>query len=276
MWSTINPRFGLRPDWCRSGARGLWPAGFAALFAIGLGGSIALLAVSLAAGRVGFENTLADDLLELPVIEQFILVALLAPLLEEFLFRLPLAGKLRIGMLAAVGAVGLFSFLVGPYLGSLPEADEAVSTVGFLDFALGLEAVLFVAVLFGAVLVVPGVLWIQSLIVSVGGGGREDDAAPARRQWRDVAAGWWETHPRWPIWSAIAAFGLVHLSNYDVNWSVAAVAVVPLVVSPQLWLGLMFTIARVRYGWWAGLVLHAVHNLSVWGVSSLLSELEAT
>ena len=63
---------------------------------------------------------------------------------------------------------------------------------------------------------------------------------------------------------------MVHLSNYDVTWSFATMAVAPLVVGPQIWLGLMFTIARVRYGWWAGLVLHAFHNLAVWSVSSAL------
>lgn len=250
MWSTISPRFALRPDWHRSAAPRRWPAGLAVLFVIGLGGSIALLVVSFAAASVGFENTLADELLERPVMEQFLLVALFAPVLEEFLFRLPLVGRLRLGMLGAVGAVG------------------------FVNFVFGDGAVLAVAALFGAVAIASGVLWIQSLIVGVARADGDGDAAPASRPWRDGAARWWESHPRWPMWIALAAFGLVHLSNYDVSWSVAAVVVVPLVVSPQLWLGLMFTIARVRYGWWAGLVLHAVHNLAVWGVSSLLGELE--
>ena len=249
MWSTISPRFALRPDWHRSATPRLWPAGLALLFLIGLGGSIALLMVSFAAGNVGFENTLADELLERPVVEQFVLVALFAPVLEEFLFRLPLAGRIRVGMLAAVGAVG------------------------FLNFAVGDGAVLAVAALFGAVTIACGVLWIQSLIVGASAGDGDADAAPASRPWRECVAHWWEGHPRWPMWIALAAFGLVHLSNYEVNWSAAAVVVAPLVVSPQLWLGLMFTIARVRYGWWAGLVLHAVHNLAVWGVSGLLSEL---
>ncbi|WP_419909136.1 type II CAAX prenyl endopeptidase Rce1 family protein [Candidatus Poriferisodalis sp.] len=220
------------------------------LFFIGLGGSIVLLMVSFAAGSVGFENTLADELLERSVMEQFLLVALFAPVLEEFLFRLALVGRLRLGMLAAVGAVG------------------------FVNFVFGDGAVLAVAALFGAVAIASGVLWIQSLIVGVAHADRDRDAAPANRAWRDGAARWWASHPRWPMWIALAAFGLVHLSNYDVNWSASAVVVVPLVVSPQLWLGLMFTIARVRYGWWAGLVLHAIHNLAVWGVSSLLSEFE--
>ena len=246
MWSAISPRFGLRPDWRCSATPRRWPAGLALLFLIGLGGSIALLMVSFAAGRVGFENTLANELLKRPVVEQFVLVALFAPVLEEFLFRLPLTGSLRLGMLGAVGAIGFVNFVVGD------------------------GAVLAVAALFGAVAIASGVLGIQSLIV---GGALSDsgrDAAPASRPWRDGTARWWESHPRWPVWIALAAFGLVHLSNYDVNWSAAAVVVVPLVVSPQLWLGLMFTIARVRYGWWAGLVLHALHNLAVWGASSLI------
>ncbi len=234
MWNTVSPRFGLRPDWCRAQDRDRtrWPIGLAVLFVMGLTGSIVLLSVSLTAGRVGFENTLADELLARPLIEQFVLVALFAPVVEEFLFRLPLTQRLRIKMLAAVGVVGFLNFL---------PSDGAALT-------------LVVAALFGTLALACGVL-------------------QTKRVWADAAARWWEAHPRWPVWASVTAFGLVHLSNYDVSWSAATVVVAPLVVSPQMWLGVMFTIACVRYGWWAGLVLHAMHNLAVWGFSSLLTEM---
>lgn len=79
----------------------------------------------------------------------------------------------------------------------------------------------------------------------------------------------WGRSPRLPIYCVTLIFGLIHIVNFDVDWSVLAVLVAPLAVSPQIWLGLMFTIARVRYGWWAGLVLHAGHNGLIWSISSV-------
>jgi membrane protease YdiL (CAAX protease family) len=246
VWSTISPRFGVHPDWRTAANRRRWPGGLALLFVIGLGGSLALLAVSQLAARTGYVNTLENELLQRPLVEQFLLVALLAPVVEELVFRLPLAARLRLGVLAAAGAFGL------------------------LNFAGGDGPVVVVAAVFALIVLLSGALWIQSLVAGVArpdAGGETGSRSPV---WRDSVARWWESHPRWPVWCSVAAFGIVHLANYDVAWTIATVVVAPLVVSPQIWLGLMFTIARVRYGWWAGLVLHAFHNLAVWSVSSAI------
>ncbi|MCH1614731.1 MAG: CPBP family glutamic-type intramembrane protease, partial [Acidimicrobiales bacterium] len=85
------------------------------------------------------------------------------------------------------------------------------------------------------------------------------------------AENWWRNNPKWPIWIAVTIFGLVHLVNFEVDWTIGAILAAPFVVSPQLWLGLIFTIGRVRYGWFAGLGLHAAHNLTVWTLSTLIS-----
>ena len=82
---------------------------------------------------------------------------------------------------------------------------------------------------------------------------------------------WWETNPRAVIYIVTLIFGLIHIVNFDVDWSLPALLVAPLVVSPQIWLGLMFTIARVRFGWLAGLALHAAHNGFIWSVSTAIS-----
>ena len=243
VWSTVSPRFGTHPDWRAAANRRHWPGGLALLFVLGLGGSLALLAVSLLAARTGYVNILETELLDRPLIEQLLLVALIAPVIEEFVFRLPLAARLRLGALAAAAAFGL------------------------LNFAGGDGPVIVVAAVLALIVLLSGVLWIQSLVAGVArpdAGGENGQRSPV---WRDSVAGWWEAHPRWPVWCSIAAFGVVHLANYDVSWTFATVVVAPLVVSPQMWLGLMFTIARVRYGWWAGLMLHAFHNLAVWSVT---------
>lgn len=241
VWSTVSPRFGAYPDWRTAAVRKRWPLGVALLFGLGLVGSIALLAVSQLAARTGFVNTLEAELLELSVVQQLFLVVLFAPVVEELIFRLPLTVRPRWGVLAATGAIGA------------------------LNFAGSSGPVIAVAAVFALIAVVSVALWAQSLVARTA----RAHAESVRRSpaWRDGVADWWAAHPRWPIWYSVAAFGLVHLSNYDVTWTVVTVAVTPLVVSPQIWLGLMFTIARVRYGWWAALGLHACHNLAVWSVS---------
>ena len=81
----------------------------------------------------------------------------------------------------------------------------------------------------------------------------------------------WERFPAWPIWGFSVLFALTHLVNFDIEWSVVAVLAIPIAVGPQLWLGLMFSIGRVRYGWWAGLAVHAAHNLTVWSIAQVVT-----
>lgn len=226
---------------------GRWPGGLALLFAIGLAGSIALLFIAQAAAQVGFEDTLEAELTSEPLIVQLLLVALLAPVIEETAFRLVLASRLRLGAAGAAGAIGAAYFAFGPPL------------------------VQVVAALFGVVMVAACVLWGQAMIAGTMSEPGVERAGMARTTWHASVERWWTSHARWPVWCSIALFSYVHLSNYDVSWSLGAVIAAPFVVSPQLWLGLIFTIARVRYGWWAGLVLHACHNLTVWSVFSVVS-----
>ena len=88
---------------------------------------------------------------------------------------------------------------------------------------------------------------------------------------REAGEAWGGKNPRAVIYIGTLIFGLIHIVNFDVNWSLPALLVAPLVVSPQIWLGLMFTIARVRFGWLAGLALHAAHNGFIWSVGTAIS-----
>ena len=247
VWSTINPRFGIRPDWRTAASRKTWPGGLALLFVIGLGGSIALLFVSLAAAQTGYESTLEDELLAEPLLAQLIHVAVAAPLFEETAFRLALTARPRLGALALSGATGFVYFAFSGVLSQI------------------------VAALFAAIAVAALVLWAQSMIAGIGRDDAIDAREPTRQPWSERVRRWWSAHPRWIIWCSIGVFGIVHVNNFDVRLHLASIVVAPLVVGPQLWVGLTFTIARVRYGWWAGLALHALHNFAVWSVSSALS-----
>lgn len=59
------------------------------------------------------------------------------------------------------------------------------------------------------------------------------------------------------FWLVAIAFALIHLVNYEAAGGI--LMLLPLVV-PQFVAGLLFGYARVRYGLWASIALHAMHN----------------
>ena len=181
------------------------------LFVLAVVGAVGLVIVQLAAINLGgYHSTLDDELDALSRISQLIQLVVIAPLVEETVYRLALMRRMRhfLVILSAL-ALGLFWW---------PLVFAAVAMIA---------------------------VW----------------AIPA---WREGSSLWWEANPRWPIWIYISGFGLVHLVNFDIDWSVATVVVAPLVVGPQLWVGLLFTIGRVRFGWWVGVAQHAMYNLFIW------------
>ena len=221
---TIGPRFILDPDWDEMPhPRGVI-SGLAKLLGIGfLGSVIAWQIFSALSEAAGYESILESELEQWTVSEQLVLIVLIAPLLEETIYRLPLQRRFRPGLVSLSLAIGALFFA-------------------------GAGSVAFWVIL--ALAAAVGVLVFNSNIC-------------------ETVQEKWSANPRIPIWLATFVFGLIHIVNFDVQWSIFAVLVAPLVVSPQIWLGLMFTIARVRYGWWAGLVLHATHNGLIWSISGL-------
>ena len=202
--------------------------GLAALFGIGFLGSVVAWQIFGALSEVaGYESVLEAELERWSLTQQLILVVLLAPVLEETIYRLPLQRQFRPGLIALSLTIGALLF-------------TAVGSALFW-------------IIFGLAILAASLELLK--------GWESRTAIEAR----------WSQDARIPIWSATLVFGLVHIANFDVDWSIYAVLAAPLVVSPQLWLGLMFTIARVRYGWWAGLLLHATHNGLIWSISGLAS-----
>ena len=224
----ISPRFVVSPDWVPMPEPRRLLRGLAALFGIGFLGSVVAWQIFGALSEVaGYESVLEAELERWSLTQQLILVVLLAPVLEETIYRLPLQRQFRPGLIALSLTIGALLF-------------TAVGSALFW-------------IIFGLAILAASLELLK--------GWESRTAIEAR----------WSQDARIPIWSATLVFGLVHIANFDVDWSIYAVLAAPLVVSPQLWLGLMFTIARVRYGWWAGLLLHATHNGLIWSISGLAS-----
>ncbi len=225
---SISPRFIVSPDWVPMPEPRRLLRGLAALFGIGFLGSVVAWQIFGALSEVaGYESVLEAELERWSLTQQLILVVLLAPVLEETIYRLPLQRQFRPGLIALSLTIGALLF-------------TAVGSALFW-------------IIFGLAILAASLELLK--------GWESRTAIEAR----------WSQDARIPIWSATLVFGLVHIANFDVDWSIYAVLAAPLVVSPQLWLGLMFTIARVRYGWWAGLLLHATHNGLIWSISGLAS-----
>lgn len=217
LWAAISPSYIRRPDWERSS--GVNPVlAVASLFVLGFVGAIAMSMLQAPAIDYGeFDSQLVDTLDSLSWAEQFSLVVIMAPVLEEIAYRLPLMSRLVMPLLVFSGVL-----------------------LGLVYWwpLLGLAVVALI------------VLAIQ----------------PAR----DSIIARWEADARWPVWISVALFGLLHLVNFDFDLNLTTLLLAPAVVGPQLWLGVVFTISRIRFGWTVGLVQHAAHNLMVWLVSYLV------
>lgn len=201
-------------------------SGLAKLLGIGfLGSIIAWQIFSALSDAAGYENILESELEQWSTTEQLILIVVIAPLLEETIYRLPLQRRFHPGLISLSLIAGALFF----------------STAGSVIF------------------------WLVLLAATAAG------LVAFKPELRERVQKQWSANPRIPIYLVTLIFGLIHIVNFEVEWTIFSVLIAPLVVSPQIWLGLMFTIARVRYGWWAGLVLHATHNGLIWSISSLAS-----
>ena len=77
------------------------------------------------------------------------------------------------------------------------------------------------------------------------------------RFWKSPVPGWYVRIFPLVFWGQALLFGFVHVFNYAGD---NQAAVLPFVL-PQLVGGLIWGYARIRYGWWANIVMHMAYNL---------------
>ena len=230
VWRHLNPVVLVRPDWerCRS------PRHIAQCLlifaALHLGGAAALgifAEVVLSIGDVGSRFTEITG--DTPLLVWVLLSSLVyAPLGEEAMCRWPVAQRPR-----------AFLLLPGIYI-------AVVGITGFLDVDL------YVGILLDVIAIAVG-LGLHLL------SGRVQVLATIDQR----VDRWLLRWPAVPIWLMISCFALAHLARYEIDWSVTAVLVIPVVVLPWLWFGALASIVRIRFGWWSAVMLHAAVNLAV-------------
>ncbi|MEO5640375.1 MAG: CPBP family glutamic-type intramembrane protease [Sphingomicrobium sp.] len=201
-----------------------------------------------AVGEVG-------QLLSLNVLIDLVLVVGLSWLATRLGIKTPEFGELKqYGPVVtlAVGALGL------------PILEECV----FRGWLTGKRRMLWL------VLVLMGAVGSLLLLKLVSGGGQYKAIVLVLIGWTVVVGlTLWRAKGEAPAWFARAfpglffasavMFGLAHVSNYDLSrpW-----LLLPFVV-PQTIAGLIFGFARVRYGMWANIALHATSNALFLGLS---------
>lgn len=164
---------------------------------------------------------------------------------------------LLIGLLSALEALGLLPLeenMLPEMLDQFPVWQLLLLVVLLVPF---LEELIFRAYLrFDRNLFIQPIIWVISLT------GKEKKArseAIIRRKW--------DAYYPTIFYLAAIIFGLVHISNYEMTSEVLWVA--PILVLPQIVVGLLLGFLRVRYGLLWGFFLHALHNFAFLGIPLL-------
>ena len=78
----------------------------------------------------------------------------------------------------------------------------------------------------------------------------------------------WKKRYKFLFYFSAVIFGLVHISNFEFSYSILLLS--PILVAPQIILGLVIGYLRVRIGFVSGLVLHSLHNAFFIGIPLFL------
>ncbi len=157
---------------------------------------------------------------------------IVAPLLEELIFRWPLRyAKNRTIILAVI----VFWIICGESY----QIESLNKTVFWVVFSVGTVAVIALMNLYK----------------------------------NQIRFFWTSYNFKWIYWSLGLIFGLIHLSNYDGSYS-SFLVYGPVLCIHQIVMGLLNGYARMRYGFWYGVALHAMNNLivSLFLVAELLNK----
>lgn len=155
----------------------------------------------------------------LQFLAMFGLAVIVAPLIEEIIFRFPL--KYRRGALVYGGiVVGMLGTGIAMNVGMIFKTAAFVGTgVGILSYAL--------------------MLYMNT--------GEEKLDQLSKKLFPFL------------FYASALVFAFAHISNYELpadRWYIT-----PALVMPQFFLGLMLGYARIKYGLWAAIFLHALNNL---------------
>jgi len=88
--------------------------------------------------------------------------------------------------------------------------------------------------------------------------------AVASKPWNERVARAWSRHFRWVLAFSILSFGFAHAGNYVFgDQKTPSLLIIPLLVMPQLIAGVLLAYARLRLGFWFGVLLHSSVNTAL-------------
>ena len=74
----------------------------------------------------------------------------------------------------------------------------------------------------------------------------------------------WKKRYKFIFYFSAVIFGLIHISNFEFSYTILLLS--PILVAPQIILGLIIGYSRVRNGFVSGLLLHSLHNAFFIGI----------
>ena len=74
----------------------------------------------------------------------------------------------------------------------------------------------------------------------------------------------WEKRYKFIFYFSAVIFGVIHISNYEFSYAILLLS--PILVAPQIILGLIIGYLRIRNGFVLGLLLHSLHNAFFIGI----------
>lgn len=77
----------------------------------------------------------------------------------------------------------------------------------------------------------------------------------------------WEKKYTYIFYFSAILFGIVHITNYKLSYTILLLS--PILIAPQILVGLFIGFLRVRYGFVWGFLLHALHNAVFVGIGIL-------
>ncbi len=82
---------------------------------------------------------------------------------------------------------------------------------------------------------------------------------------------WWNRNYRFIFYGVAIAFGLIHATNFLSSGSSSQMLLwAPLLVLPQVLLGVLLGFIRLRLGFWWAILTHALHNFIFMGMALLM------
>lgn len=206
-----------------------------------IGAIIAMTGVSYLINLDDLDHSIQDMLNEASPIQFLLMLAVVAPVLEEIIFRFPLRFR-RGSLFLALCIFTLFVYLVGSaYLAPKhdlypAEVMQELESVGFIPniSAIFLATGVFLLGMFGLFLATLNNRMLDGIGKTV------DRLFP------------------YIFYATAMIFGYVHFTNFsgDMKWFW-----IPFLIIPQFVMGLVMGYSRLRFGMLSNIMLHAVNNL---------------